>query len=141
MEPDAEDLPPTVNPVPFLVALAAFAVVAVLAFVFLRADDDLTTVRPDRVEALDVATDDFVEAVARDRPGCERLERAQVDLDRETIFVELVVTADEGCVEAPEQDLVATLELPEPIDGRRVVPGLGRFRLPCDADGHCRPER
>ena len=141
MEPDAEDLPPSVNPLPFLLALGAFAVVAVLAFVYLRADDDLTTVRPDRVEALDAGTDDLVEAVARDRPGCERLERAQVDLDRDTIFVELVVTDIEGCADAPDRDMVATLELPEPIDGRRVVPGLGRFRLPCDTDGRCRPDR
>ena len=131
----------TPNPVPFVVALIVFTVVAVVGFVYLREDAGLTAVRPDAVEVLDVAGDDMIEVTVHDRPGCETVERVQVDLDVDRIFVEVVLTPDEGCVEAPDDDLTAVVVLPEPIDGREVVPGFGRFRIPCDPDLRCRPGR
>lgn len=139
--PGAEEPARPPNAVPFVVALVVFTVVAVLGFLYLREDADLTAVRPDRVEVLDVAGDDMIEVAVLDRPGCETVERVQVDLDVERIFVEVVLTTIDGCVEAPGHDLTAVALLPEPVDGREVVPGFGRFRIPCDPDLRCRPDR
>jgi hypothetical protein len=139
--PGTEEPARAPNAVPFVVALIVFLVVVLLGARYLREDADLTAVRPDTVEVLDVAGDDMIEVTVLDRPGCETVERVQVDLDVERIFVEVVLTPDEGCVEAPDHDLTAVALLPEPIDGREVVPGFGRFHLPCDADLRCRPER
>lgn len=139
--PDPDDATRPPSAVPFVVALVVFVVVAVLGFLYLREDAELTAVQPDAVEVLEVAGDDMLEVTVRDRPGCETVERVQVDLDVDRIFVEVVLTADEGCVEAPDHDLTAVVLLPEPIDGRDVVPGFGRFRIPCDPDLRCRPDR
>ena len=139
--PGTEEPARAPNAVPFVVALVVFTVVAVLGFVYLRQDSDLTAVRPDAIEVLDVAGDDMIEVTVLDRPGCETVERVQVDLDVDRIFVEVVLTPDEGCSEAPDHDLTAVVLLPEPIDGREVVPGFGRFWIPCDSDLRCRPDR
>src|SRR5690606_4363459 len=81
------------SPVPFVAALVGFVVLAALAFVFLRADDDGRLVRPDRFQTLD---EDTISATALGQPGCGRVERAQVDLSESEILVELVVVDVEG---------------------------------------------
>ena len=126
---------------PFLLALVVLVVVVVVGFLYAREDADLTAVRPNTVEALEAAGDDMIAATALDRPGCETVERVQVDLDDDRIFVEMVLTPNEGCGDAPRHDLTAVVRLPEPIDGREVVPGFGRFQIPCDPDLRCRPDR
>ena len=141
MDPGADDAPPQLNAVPFVLALVAFLVVAVLAWTYLRDDDDVTVVRPDGIEVLDVAGDDLIDVTALDQPGCRTVERAQVDIGVDRIFVEMVLADEPGCVEAPRQDLTATVQLPEAIGDRDVVPGIGRFQIPCDADLRCRPDR
>ena len=141
MDHDDSDGPGPPNPAPFLVALVGFVIVAVLAFVYLREDADLTTVRPDDIEVLEVAGDDMIEVTATGQPGCQTVERVQVDLGEDTVRVEMVLGPVEGCVEAPDQDLVAIALLPEPIGDREVVPGFGRFPLPCDSDLRCNPDR
>ncbi len=130
---------PQLSPLPFLVALVGFLVLATLAFVFLRSDDEGRLVRPDRLTA---TGDDTVRATVLDQPGCGRIERAQVDLTETEVFVELVAVDAEGPCSDVTVDLVAQITLPEPIDGRRLLSGVGRLRIPCTGDLDdvtCRP--
>ena len=145
-EHDADDLDPgnirNTQPHdarPFVVALVGFVIVAVAAFFFLREDDDLTVVRPDSLSLLAVAGDNVVELTAEGRPACEQVERVQVDSDDDTIFLELVVKETDGCESNAVGPLTVTVTLPEAVDDRRVVPGVGRRHIPCDVDGDCRP--
>lgn len=143
-EPDPAapgDLRPALSPVPFVVALVGFLVVAVLALVFLRSDDEGRLVRPDRL--IETGTD-TVRATALDQPGCGRVERAQVDLSETEVRIELVAVDAEGPCSDVAVDLVAEITLPEPIDDRRLLPGVGRVQLPCagEADAvRCGPAR
>ena len=124
---------------PFVIALVGFLIVAVAAFFFLREDAELHVFPPDAVERLD---DDTVRATGLFGP-CEAIERAQVDFDDDTVFVELVARdlgdcdCDDDCAES-EYEL--RILLPEPIDGRRLVPGIGRLELPC-TDSTCRADQ
>jgi len=120
--------PRQLSPVPFVAALVGFVVLAALAFVFLRADDDGRLVRPDRFQTLD---EDTIRATALGQPGCGRVERAQVDLSESEILVELVVVDAEGPCSDVAVDLVAEITLPEPVGDRAVRAGVGRSRLPC----------
>lgn len=125
--------PPPPSAVPFVVALVLVAVLAGLAFVFLRSDDAGELVRPERLTAVD---DDTVQATALDLPTCWRIERAQVDYDDDRVFVELVALS--ACGEGEERaraDVVAEVDLPRPLEDRRLVAGVGRTRLPCTGDG------
>ena len=124
---------------PFVVAFVGFVIVAVVAFFFLREDEDLTVVRPDTVRVLGVAGDNAVELTADERPACERVERVQVDSDDDTIFLELIVREIDGCESDALGPVTVTVILPEAIDDRRVVAGVGRRHIPCDMDGDCRP--
>lgn len=126
----AEDRPDQLSPVPFVVALVGFVIVAVLAFVFLRADDEGRLVRPDR---LDVVDDDTIRVVAAGEPACLTVDRAQVDLGEGTVHVELVVTGEGDCDDAA--DVVAEITLPEPVGDRTLLAGVGRLRLPCTGEG------
>ncbi len=128
------------NAVPFVVALIGFVVVAVLAFVFLREDASLRAFQPDDVRIVDDAT---VLATGLFGP-CATIERAQVDFDDDTVFVELIARDLPGCdcdddcsEEAYELEVVLT----EPVGDRRVVPGIGRIELPCDPSGRCAVEQ
>lgn len=126
----SETSPP--NPLPFLVALVGFVVIAVLAFVYLRPDDEGELVRTDR---LTIVADDTIRAVAPERSTCERISRAQVDLAEEAIFVELVVQrAGEDC-RGGVTTLEAEITLPEPVADRDLRPGIGRFEIPCNGSG------
>lgn len=133
-DPLNADLGPAPRPLsaaPFLVALVGFVVVAALAFVFLRADDDGRLVRPDRLQALD---DDTITVTALGEPGCGRIERAQVDLAETEVLVELVVVDVEGPCSDVTRDLVAEITLPEPVGDRALRAGVGRTRLPCTGE-------
>lgn len=137
-EPTPDEPPPPgpdrMSPLPFVVALVSFVVIAVLAIVFLRPDDEGQLVRPDRLAAVD---DDTIRAVAIDRPRCLTVDRAQVDLGETTVHVELVVV-DDACGDATDRDtvdLVAEITLPEPVGDRRVLAGVGRLELPCSGQG------
>lgn len=137
-ETDDAPRPDRLSPVPFVAALVGFVVVAVLAFVFLRADDAGVLVRPERLTPVG---DDVIRAVAVGQPDCARVERAQVDLGEDAVFVELVLAEGE-C--AGTTDVVAEITLPEPVGDRRLVPGVGRLRLPCSGEGSdvtCGPAR
>ena len=123
--------PRPLSPVPFLVALVGFVVVAVLAFVFLRSDDEGRLVRPDRLTPID---EDTIRATALEQPGCGRVDRAQVDLSETEVRVELVVVDAEGPCSDVAVDLVAEITLPEPVDERRLLPGVGRVQLPCTGE-------
>ena len=116
---------------PFLVALVGFVVIAALAFAFLRTDDEGRLVRPDRLTPLG---DDTIRATALEEPGCGRVERAQVDLSETAVRVELVVVDAEGPCSDVAVDLVAEITLPEPIEDRELLPGVGRVQLPCTGD-------
>ncbi len=126
------------NPLPFVVALVAFLVVATLAFFFLRENDDFTIVRPERIGVIGPETLRFAVAV----PTCGIVERAQVDLsDTQRIFVEVIVDQS-GCRgDQTDDQTQLTVTLPQAIDGRQVVPGIGRVELPCDSDGRCAAEQ
>jgi len=133
-----DDQPAQVSPVPFVVALVGFVVIAAIAFVFLRADNDGVLVRPDR---LTVVGDDVVRVVAVGQPDCVAVERAQVDLAEDTVFVELVL-GEGDC--AGTTDVIAEITLPEAVGDRRLVAGVGRLRLPCEGEGStatCGPAR
>lgn len=137
----ADDGPAQLSATPFLVALVGFVVLATLAFVFLRPDDEGRLVRPDR---LTPTGDDSFRVTALDQPGCGRIERAQVDLAEDEVFVELVAVDAEGPCSDVSVDLVAEITLPEPIGERRLLAGVGRLRLPCTGERAavtCRPER
>lgn len=145
-EPPADDHADrdTVDARPFAVAAVIFVVLAVVALVFLDDDDDLVVVHPDRFERIDDTT---VHAVAStyETTGCEVIERVQVGLDDDTVFVEFVVGSTDSCVSVVS-DLAATITLPEPLDERRLVGGAGRRELPCARDGSevaftCGPDR
>ena len=130
---------PQLSALPFLVALGGFVVLATLAFVFLRTDDDGRLVRPDRLTA---TGDDTVRATVLDQPGCGRIERAQVDLTETQVLVELVAVDAEGPCSDVAVDLVAEITLPEPIGERRLLAGVGRVQLPCRGERtevSCRP--
>lgn len=119
--------------VPFVVALVLVAVVGGLAFVFLRADDSGELVRPERLAAVD---EDTVRATAFALPTCWRIDRAQVDLDDDRVFLELVAVP--RCSDGGDErvaDVVAEVDLPRPIGDRRLVAGVGRTRLPCTGGG------
>jgi hypothetical protein len=117
---------------PVVVALVLVLVVGGLAFAFLRPDDEGELVRPDRLTALD---EDTIRVVARDHPACGTVDRAQVDLADEGIFVELVVVGADGPCPDVVGDLVAEIDLPEPIGDRRLIGGVGRTPLPCTGTG------
>jgi len=120
--------PPALSPVPIVIALVVVFAIAVLASVFLRADDEGALVRPDR---LTVTGDDTIQVVAADQPDCGIVERAQVDLAQDRIFVELVVVGADGPCPDVVTDIVVDITLPQPVGDRRLVPGVGRLRLPC----------
>lgn len=127
---------------PFVVAFIGFVIVAVVAFVYLREDDDLEIVRPDRVQVIDDETIRFVVLVPS---SCSEVERVQVDLsDGQRVFVEAIVDLSD-CADQPSDPdgdrRELTVELPQPIDDRQVVPGVGRVELPCDPSGTCRAEQ
>lgn len=129
------------SPVPFVVALVGFVIVAVLALVFLRADNSGELVRPDRLDAVGDAT---VRAVAFERPPCEEVLRAQVDMADEAVFVELVVDEVDGqdCASGLV-DVEAEIDLPDAIGDRPLRAGVGRTQLPCTGAGtqvRCAPE-
>jgi hypothetical protein len=134
--------PAQLSPVPFVVALVGFAIVAVLALTFLRTDDEGELVRPDRLSEVD---DDTIRAVALTQSDCGTVRRAQVDLAEGEVFVELVVVdADSTSCTGGVVDIVAEITLPEPIDGRRLVAGVGRLQLPCTGERSavtCGPDR
>lgn len=124
--------PKQTSAVPFVVALVGFVVVAVLAYTFLRSDDDGRLVHPDRLTAVD---DDTIRATALGVPGCARVERAQVDLTGDEVLVELVTVDVEGPCSDVAVDVVAEITLPEPLDERPLRAGVGRTRLPCTGQG------
>lgn len=128
---DIRNTQPT-NALPFVVALIGFVIVAALAFVFLRADDAaLELVQPDDLRR--VGDNAVAAEVTLDH--CGALERAQVDqTDDDVVFVEVVVRRN---VEPCSMAFDVTIVLPEPIDGRRIVGGVGRLQLPCASDGRC----
>ena len=146
-DPDPDDLdpgdvrntqPPDARP--FVVALIGFVIVAVAAFFFLKEDDDLTIVRPERVAVLDDTTIRFSVAVPS---SCGVVDRAQVDVsDSERVFVEAIVDLS-ACAGGDQTDDLTqlTVTLPQPVDDRQVVPGVGRVELPCDPSGRCGPEQ
>jgi hypothetical protein len=127
-EPDQQA---QLSPVPFVVALVGFVIVAVLAFVFLRAGNEGRLVRPDRLTVVDDAT---IRVVASQQPDCGTVERAQVDLAEDRVFVELVVVDADGTCPGATVDIVADITLPEPVGDRSLVAGVGRLRLPCTGD-------
>jgi len=141
-EGDPVDGPPATSAVPVVVALAVVGVLAVLALVFLRSDDEGRLVRPERIA---VVGDRTVRAVALDQPACERIERAQVDVEDDRVLVELVAVEVDGCERGDERvDVEAEIELLRAIGDREVVAGIGRTRLPCTGqagDVTCGPAR
>jgi hypothetical protein len=127
--PDERDEPPaSLSPVPIVIALVVVLFAGILASVFLRSDDEGVLVRPDRLTR---TGDDTIRAVAADQPDCGIVERAQVDLAEDRIYVELVVVGADGPCPDVVTDIVADLTLPQPVGDRRLVPGVGRFPLPC----------
>lgn len=129
--PRTDDSDGATSAVPFVVAAVGFVIVAVLAFVYLREDDELEILRPDAIEAIDDRT---VRAVVDDVPTCDVVERAQVDLsDNETVFVELVVRPGTDCSRSTGP-VVAEITVPRPIDGRRIAPGVGRVEIACTGE-------
>ena len=140
MQDDDSDGPGEPSAMPFVVALVGVAIVAVLAFVYLR-EDPGELLRPDRITAID---DDTVRAVAADRPGCERVLRAQVDMAEEAVFIEFVAETADDCADDAPGPLDAEVTLPEPIGDRPLRAGVGRFRIPCQGRGQdvtCTPDR
>jgi len=129
---DAEGAPRQLSAVPFAVALVGFVVIALLAFTFLRADDEGRLVRPDRLTPVD---DDTISATAFAVPGCARVERAQVDITETEVLVELVTVDVEGQCSDVAVDVVAEIVLPVPIEDRTLRAGVGRTRLPCTGQG------
>jgi hypothetical protein len=133
---------PAATPLPFVAAVVVVGALVVLAYVFLRPDEEGRVVRPDRFAVVD---DHTVVATAADEPACERIERAQYDLDETQIYLELVAVEVEGCDDADERvDLEVEIDLGTGIDDRELVPGAGRTRVPCSGTGRavtCRPPR
>lgn len=128
---------PAINPAPFVIAVVVFVVVAVLAFVFLREDGSERLLRPD---AFDVVGEETLETTIGGGDGCVELLRAQVDTsDDDRVFVELVVE-DTECEAGGDDGRLVTIVLPEPIDDRRVLGGVGRVELPCDPSGTCQAD-
>ncbi len=123
------------NALPFVVALVGFLIVAALAFFFLREDESLRAFQPEEVSIVDDTT---VQATGIFGP-CERIVRAQVDSDDDTVFVELIAgdLSDCDCNDDCSQESYSLdIVLPDPIEDRRVVPGVGRRELPC-TNGTC----
>ena len=142
-EPDR----PAATPLPFVAAMVLVAVAGVLAFVFLRSEDEGRLVRPDRLGVVD---DDTVVATVADASPCERIERAQYDLDETQIYLELVAVEIDGCEDADgagageRVHLEVEIDLGVDVDDREPVPGAGRTRVPCTGTGTtitCRPAR
>ena len=129
-DPAGGERPNQLSPVPFVVALVGFLVLAALAFAFLRGDDEGRLVRPDRLTEVD---DDTIRVVAAAQPDCGTVERAQVDLGEDRVFVELVVVDADDCPDATV-DIVADITVPEPVGDRELVAGVGRLRLPCTGE-------
>jgi hypothetical protein len=60
------------------------------------------------------------------------------------VLLELVAVEVDGCGDGGGREVVAEVELPQPIEDRPLVAGVGRIRLPCTGDGaavRCAPER
>jgi len=133
LPPDDDEPRAQPSLVPFLAAAAIVGVAVVLAFVFLRSDDDGRLVRPDR---LDATGDDVVRAVVLDLPACEVVERAQVDVEDDRVLVELVAVAvpDDACADGEGREVVAEITLPVPLGDRALAAGVGRTPLPCTGD-------
>ena len=133
--------PRELNPMPFVAALVVVTIAVVVGYLFLRPDDSGELLRPDRLEVVD---DDTIRAIAFDRSPCERILRAQVDMDVDAVFVELVVDrGDEPCTQVVEP-IQAEITLPEPVEGRQLRAGIGRFGIPCTGTGSdvtCEPDR
>jgi hypothetical protein len=130
----SEPAPSTTNAAPFTIALVVVSFLVVVAIVFLREGDTEQGLFPEEVDSVD---DETVRAtVVLD--GCRVLERAQVDYDDERVYVEFVSVPsdDAGCETLPEREALVEVELPRPIEDREVVPGFGRFQLPC-SDQRC----
>ncbi len=124
-EPSAQ-----LSAVPFLIAFALFVLVAGWAFLNLRDDAGLVLLAPDGFEVID---DDTFRVVG-ERPGgeCAELRRVQVDMAKDRIYTEMVIAPADDCI-APT--IIATVTLPQSIADRRLVPGAGRFPLPCERVG------
>lgn len=129
-DPGPDQPPAQLSATPFLVALVLFVLVAGWAFVSLRDDAGLDLVRPAGFETL--GDDSFRVVGEPPDDACAELTRVQVDLAEDKIFVELVVHPVDECA---SPTIVATVTLPQPIDGRRLVAGAGRLQLPCERDG------
>ncbi len=127
--------PPTTNPLPFAIALVAFLVVAVAAFVFLRDDHPGRLAAPDSIQ---VVGPDTVR-LRYDGPfpdGYADIVQVGYAAGEKVVYVELVID-DHGCPDgtdcgAPPDSLTADLVLPEPIAGRDVRHGTGRTLADCD---------
>ncbi len=130
-----EPAPPTTNPLPFVIALVVFLIVAGLAFVFLREDAPGRLAAPD---AIQVVGPDTVR-LRYDGPfpdGYGDIVQVGYAVGDDAVYVEVVVD-DHGCPDdtdcgAPTTSLTADLVLPEPIAGRPVRPGTGRTLADCD---------
>ena len=124
---------------PFVVAFIGFVIVAVAAFFFLKEDDDLTIARPERVAVIDDTTIRFSLPVPSSGGV---VDRAQATVLLTSVFVEAIVDLS-ACAGGDQTDDLTqlTVTLPQPIDDRQVVPGVGRVELPCDPSGRCGPEQ
>ena len=131
----ADDEPPATNPLPFVIALVVFAIVAVLSYVFLRDDEPGRLAAPDGIQ---VVGPDTVR-LRYDGPfpeGDADIIQVGYALGDDVVYVELVVD-DHGCAAgtdcpSPTDSLTVDLVLPEPIAGRRVRHGTGRALADCD---------
>lgn len=139
---DPGDEPRPLNPAPMVAALVVVGVLVALGYVFLRPDNSGHLVRPDDLRTVD---DDTIRVVAFDRPVCEEVLRAQVDMGEEAVFVELVADERPGSPCGEETlTIEAEIDLPRPIDDRPLRAGVGRFQIPCVDDGatvRCTPDR
>ena len=136
--PADRDGPPSPTPLPFVVAVGLFVAIAILAFVFLREDSAERIVRPHQINRLDDRT---VALVLDSTRLCAEVIRVQVDLVDDAVYLEAIVD-DSTC--APDETgtgQVLDVVLPESIDDRRLLPGVGRLQLPCDSGGRCRAEQ
>lgn len=113
-----------------MIAVGIFVVAATAAAVFLRQDAGLRVVRSNDLTRVAA---DVVEIRVPAEPACDVVERAQVDVDDETVFIELVVRDGGRCEQV--RDLLVSIELPVPLADRRLLPGAGRTELPCVDDG------
>ncbi len=123
------------NPLPFVIALVGFLIVAVLAFVYLRDDEAGRLASPDSIQ---VVGPDTVR-LRYDGPfpdGYADISQVGYAMGDDVIYVELVID-DHGCPDgtdcgAPTDSVTADLVLPEPVAGRDVRHGTGRTLADCD---------